>query len=428
MKEKYDFGLDFQRNILKFILVVPDWLPANLEFLQPKHMDTAELEMLVRLCVEFNERYDTPPDLEVLRERISENATGEMRRLLLAELDEVDKLDIPPSKLQYVTDRLRKFATKQRYRESIIKSAEYLEQDNVEAIRSEFDTAASFGENARTDAIFLFDKDSIEERADRTGHDAGDKIPTLLRTVDKRLRGGPSRKELATFMMPPGRGKSMALVNVGNAGLAAGANVLHVTVEMSAKRTTYRYDSRLTGMSYEEISSNPDKFKDLIGRYRTIYKGNLVVKEWPARSATVGDIRAYMKVLSRRHDFHTDMLIVDYVDELRRPKREMETYAIGDVVANLRGLAMETNVVVWTATQTTKAGFSKVTLDLDDVADSWEKVKISDIIIAGCQTPDEFEENKMRWIIAKNRDNRKYLQPIAMETDFERSLYRELTS
>ena len=74
--------------------------------------------------------------------------------------------------------------------------------------------------------------------------------------------------------------------------------------------------------------------------------------------------------------------MLDYVDELKRVKRDIEAYAIGDVVAGVRALTKKFNMACWTATQTTREGFSKHRLDMDDVSDSWEKAKIADVIIA----------------------------------------------
>lgn len=425
MKQAFDFSIDFQRLIIKFILVDEDWIVQNREFLNPSYMETVELESLLRICVDFYDKHDIAPDISVLQEIINKSNKGEIRRMLVEELKEIGKLDANNSKLQYTNERLRDFATRQKYRDTIISAAEKLEENQIGDIRGLFDSAAAFGEQSNSAGVFYFNESEIEERSERERTDIGDKIPTLFPTVDKRLRGGVSRKELAIFMMPVDRGKSTALINVGANALMSGKNVLHITNELSAKKTSYRYDSRLSGLSYDEIVANPEKFKKLIDKHHTLCKGDLHIKEYPARSATTNDIKAYMKVLSRRYNFHTDVLIVDYVDELKRPKRDLEAYAIGDVVAGLRAIASELNIGTWTATQTTRQGFSKTKLDLDDVADSWEKAKIADIVIAGCQTQEEFEKNEMRWIIIKNRDNKKYLKPILMETRFDIASYRE---
>jgi len=310
------------------------------------------------------------------------------------------------------------------YRRTIISAAEAIEGGDLKAIQTLFDKALTFGELSKPNDLFLFDENSIQQRVS-DADDVGSRIPTLFHSIDRHTKGGPSRKELWMLMSPPSRGKSMGLINLAANALFTRKNVLYVTVEMSKEKVARRFDRRLTGMTTGEIIRNKDKFVKHMMSFRNLYKGNLVITEYPSRSVTVADISAHIKLLSRRYNFHTDVLMLDYVDELRRPRNERETYAIGEVISELRGLSVRSNVLVWTATQTTRLGFTKTVLDMDDVADSWDKAKIADGMIAICQTKEEEADSVMRWVFVKNRDNKRYLKPILVKTDFDRSLIKE---
>jgi hypothetical protein len=299
----------------------------------------------------------------------------------------------------------------------LLGAAEDLQAGRLDEARAKFDRAAGFGESSSAgEEIRYFDQ--LDELSEMES-ELEDKVPTLWPSIDRNNRGGASRKELWFLLAPINRGKSVGLVDLGSNALFTGHSVTHVTLEMSAKKTAFRYNMRLAGMGREEIIADPQKFKDKVAKFQEMYKGSLVIREYPSRTATPSTVDTLLGTLARRYGHHTDVLVLDYLDECKRPNRDNEAYALGEVAAGVRAIAVRKNLLAWTATQTTRSALAKATFDMDDVADSWDKMKIADGVIAMCQTQEEYNDNIMRFVQIKSRDGRKSYKPVYMKTNFD---------
>lgn len=421
-----ELGQEFQRSLVKLAVTKAAWLEENRESFQPELFELAQTAQLVTFIVEFYDGNEVAPNADVLKELVKKHAKGEMQKLLMAEYVEVGRQQLDASKIAFITTELRTFAERQNLMRCIADAQMHFQSGDLSGVRSSFDRGLSFGDVSSRSSIMYFEEEAINRRIE---YDQQlDKIPTLWRTFDEATRGGPARKELWLFMAPTNRGKSIALVNVAANGLYQGKNVLYVTNEMSAEKVSYRFDRRLTGMTIEEIRNKPKLFKEKLSKFRGLYRGNLNVKEYPARDASVADVANYMKSIARKHNFHTDMLVLDYLDEMKRPKVEKDYIAIGAVTAALHGLTKKANILSWSATQTNRGAFSKEKFDLDDIGDSWEKAKIADGIVGMAQNEEEYEKNLMRFYRLKDRDNKKQVgRPTLMTTDFDHMMIRPLT-
>lgn len=395
--------------------------------LNPEFFSYYEHSVILGVIDEFYLKNDSIPTYDVIKSIIKKDSSLS-NNTCIDELNNLEDLKVKPSELQHSVELLIPFAKDQIAKNAILSASEQYELKNFDEVYKIFDQSAEKSTINRTDnRNFYFEEKEAENRYKKENI-IHEKIPTLIKQIDDKMRGGVSKKELAMFLAPPYRGKSAGLVQIGTNALFTGKNVYHISVEMSLVKLATRYDSCLTGMTFEEISRNTKSFIKKRDEFKSLYKGRLLLEEYPARSLSVKDIEMNMKNLARRYDFIPDLLIVDYVDELKRSggKDTLTTYAIGDVVAELRGLGTKRNVAIWTATQTTKAGLNKVKLDMDDVADSWEKAKVSDIIIAMCQTKEEEENDRMRFIIVKNRDNKRYSKAINLHTKFDIMRFKEV--
>jgi len=429
MSEHYDFSTEFQRLIVLLSIKKEKWLAGFRPYVDWSFFEDPSHQLLVREATEFFDQHGIAPDPRVLEELVRTQYAGDIRKTALTELKRLSAVEPSESAESFISDRIVRFASTQNFRKALIEAASELESGNLDSVVKSLDVALSFASAKPTDeGMLYFDDSQIDARtAHDIQEDAASKIATLFPTMDNMLRGGSAKKELHTFMAPPYRGKSMGLINIGAHALFAGANVVHITVEMSKEKSAMRYDMKLSGMSYEEISEHPQKFAKKMKQFRSLYKGNLIIKEYPARSVTPHEIEAYIKMLMRRKLIIPDLVVIDYADELKRPKMDNQAYALGDVYSALRAMATRLDVAVWTATQTTRQGFNKTRLDMDDVADSWEKAKISDVIIAMSQTEEEEKESVMRWYFIKNRNNDRYTKPIPMKTLFKVSTFKEVT-
>jgi len=426
MPSELDLSEEFQLSLVHKMCADVDWMTAYRGFLKAEYATIPGLSVLIGEIHAFYDKYATTPELPVLSAIVNRNHPPQVAAELALLIERVKGSEISDSRTAYIQERIRDFSLASEYRTRVIEAAQAINANDLTGARRSFEAALSHGQLGTDDSIMLFDEKSIRSRVARTVEDdARERVPTLLPSLDKKMHGGSDKRCLHIFLAPPSRGKSMGLVNIGANALYAGANVLHVTNEMSARKVAARYEMKLSGMTYEEISGRMPAFMEKMRKFRSLYKGNLNIKEYPARSATVLDLETHIRLLARK-GFETTLLVVDYVDELRRPARDNESYAIGDVVAALRALATKFDVPVWTATQTQRGGLNKPRLDMDDVADSWEKAKISDVMVAMCQTEKELTDSIMRWYLIKNRDNAPYTKPIYMRTNFKIASFKEI--
>jgi hypothetical protein len=224
-------------------------------------------------------------------------------------------------------------------------------------------------------------------------------IPTGLAHLDFSMDGGLSRGELAVVLAPPKRGKTTTLINLGFGCMSSvmGLNVVHYTCEMVDDKVSKRYDDRVAGDAVSYKKSDPEKYVGTLQRrIGRLIKGGLFVKGYPTRTATPGMIRNHLYLLVSE-GFIPDLVIVDYADIMKPERRlgEMRHEQAG-IYEDLRQIAGEFNVAVWTASQAPRGTLDKPVLDLGDFAEAFEKAAIVDAAIAFCQTADEKLEGKCR--------------------------------
>lgn len=224
----------------------------------------------------------------------------------------------------------------------------------------------------------------------------------ICQELDDALTGGLAAGELGFFLAPPGRGKTLALVNVGANAFREGKKVLHVTLEIRARSVGKRYDCCLTESTYDEIREQPEL---LMKRFKLLKKsgGSLMIKDYSYQHCGISELNS---ILEERNNTSNpvDLLIVDYADLMIPPQKYRDTrHEITKIYEELRILAGYFEIPVWTASQGNRVSLSKRTIDMRDIAEAFAKANIADLIIAICQTEEEKMEKEMRLYIAKTR-------------------------
>jgi replicative DNA helicase len=218
---------------------------------------------------------------------------------------------------------------------------------------------------------------------------------------------------------PPGVGKSLYLVNQSVVALTENRKVLYISLEMSEDKIAQRIDSVITLVPNSKLKepSYREMFKQRLAIFKTKFNdAKLIIKEFPTGQLTVNDIRALLVQLKLYYNFKPDVIMVDYL-ELLRPNRaiDAEYQAQERIAQELRGLAVENNCLVWTATQTNRNG-KKVNLITDaELGDSYGKIRPVDWAISLNQTSEEYDKGYMRAWVVKARDSKQhYLIPVAV--------------
>jgi len=206
---------------------------------------------------------------------------------------------------------------------------------------------------------------------------------------------------------------SIFLPNIGIKALANGSNVVHYSLEMSEDRVGLRYDAIASGIHTKKLSENTDEIKKKYETLKKLTKSHLKIKEFPTSMASVYDIEAHLDELKMYDDFEPDIILIDYGDIMRstRVGTKNAYEEQGWIFRELRGLAVKRNIVIVTATQSTRDslnsdGGTKDIIGMDQTADSMEKNRILDVLFSITQSRAEKDDGKINLWVAKNRNGK----------------------
>lgn len=323
-----------------------------------------------------------------------------------------------------IEETIKDFAKRQLVKTAILEALSILEQPNPDfsTIQEYIDRAVNI--SCETEHSYY---DYFKEPAGRIIEEANEKrISTGIPKLDEIMDGGMSPGELCVFIGPPGRGKTLALINMGVGALFQGQSVLHITLEISARRVARRYDLRITRKPFEVLKADPEKVTTRLLKLKKKRGCDLTLKDLSMDRPTVADIRAIILNLQRIRKRSFDTVIVDYGD-LVKPTIKYKDSRVGieEVYEDLRRLAVEFKIPLYTASQSTRKSLNKYIVGMEDVAEAFGKVKVADVVPTLCQTPEEEEENLIRIFMAKSR-KRKGHPIIRLEMDPDKMYLGEL--
>ena len=237
-----------------------------------------------------------------------------------------------------------------------------------------------------------------------------EKIPFDLSMFNKITKGGLSNKTLNVALAGTGVGKSLFMCHVAAATLLQGNNVLYITCEMSEEKIAERIDANLLGVNIQEIADLPKQiFESKVNKLMKKTQGKLIIKEYPTASAHVGHFKSLLNELTLKTSFKPDLIFVDYLNicaSQRFKGAVVNSYTYVKAIAEeLRGLAVENNVPIISATQTTRSGYGSSDVDLTDTSESFGLPATADFMFALITTEESEQLNQILVKQLKNRYN-----------------------
>lgn len=287
-------------------------------------------------------------------------------------------------------------------REALFDGLDQIERGNgvkIDSIRDKIDLAATVGvEEDNQYGYFRLYQQRLEEPSVKHP------IPTGLPTIDEMLEGGLDRGELGLFIGPTHRGKTRALVNLGVHALELGKKVLHFIVcDSTANRIAKRYDSILTNKIYSTLREDPETLIEHLKRIKQA-GAKLTIKEYDRFAPTPNDLRHWLKEYVEKAENKPDLLILDYLDELKANRHYKEyRFESRDITSSVRRVAAEFECPIWTASQGNRGSMSKRLVGLDDVSEDLWKSNISDVVVTLNQNDEEHDEQIIRYRLIKAR-------------------------
>lgn len=402
-----DFGEGFQRHILAVAARAPGFAVRCRDVLSADYFvaDThrAVAEALLR---HIDENEGITPTKDTLVEAVREIVSEDDFEAVEAVVTEIFTESIHDN--DAVEKRVVAFGKRQAMLNAVIEGAEAIERGQIDKVESLVRSALTVGENLLNLGIDY--KDDFDARVDRylnPEKDLTDQIPTGVRHLDYLLGGGLKRGELGVILAPPKKGKSTVLINFGFGALCNldGLNVLHYSCEMDGDVITRRYDDRLVGKAVKQKKTDPEQFVATLRKRSAAVHGNLFVKDYPTRAASVATLRSHMTLLAAR-GIRPDVVIVDYGQILKPSERRRGEFRHeqASIYEDLRAIAGEFDCAVWSAVQANRGALEKETITMADVAEAFEIAMVCDAMVALCQTPDERVDGICRLFAAAIRD------------------------
>jgi KaiC/GvpD/RAD55 family RecA-like ATPase len=388
-------GRSFQEKVFQCLLQDTQFCDQMSDVLIPDYFSYEYLREMSRRLFEYRAKYNSQPSIDVIETIVRRDDS--LDEITVAQsLEFIPKLAEPiGGDKGYVEEMSLDFCRKQALYSCLKKVIDAVEVNRYDAIHNMVKEALNKG--APRDAGHEYN-DNFDSRVKKNVRKP---ISTGWAVLDKVLNGGYEKGTLATFIAPTGAGKSMFLVNAACAGIAQGLNVLYVTLEMADWKIGLRADSYFSGVEINELPNYPDQVKAALAAN---VKGTLIVKEWPTKMATVQTIRAHITKLEQTKGFKPDFLVVDYADLLRGSKSYGEKrHELEGVYEELRGLAMEMNLVVITADQTNRGGLDQEVVTIASIGESYAKATVCDLIITISRLPKDKIAGTGRMFVAKSR-------------------------
>jgi replicative DNA helicase len=400
---KFKFDLHFQEKILQAMINDRNWATQFLEVLSVDYFQYNHIKFMAQLYVEHYKKYRDFPSFELYKGIIKDALKDDRESVLLEDIkrflkDVATKKDL--TDLPRVREEALEFCKIIALQKALEKSVDLVKTEKRETIIDLLKAAISAG-ISDAPGLSLDDDQEIDARYSETHRRV---VPTGISELDEKkvLNGGLGAGELGIVAAPTGCGKSHMLVQFGAEALKRGKNVLHYTFELSERMVGIRYDSNLLQIDSLDCFDNKEKIK---GYYKENLKtlGRLRIKYYPTSCITVNTIKSHLDKLSHMN-FKPDLIIIDYIGIMRSTQKyELLRLELKKVCEEIRALASEMDIPIWTALQTNKAGAEADYVGVTNMAESYSQAHVADIIL-GLSRKDKAKSTGIsNLFIAKNR-------------------------
>ena len=398
-----------ENKILSNLIFVEDYMRKVLPFIKDVYFDNASEKTIFQEILEFINQYDGLPSKSVLtievenRKDLSEDMFKECVTIINSFTDEkVDQTWLVDSTEKWCKERAVYLALMESVKIADGKD----EKKNRDAIPSILSEALSVSFDDHIGHDYFADAQSRYEFY----HLKEDKIQFDLDMFNKITKGGLPRKTLNIALAGTGVGKSLFMCHQAASCLMEGKNVLYITLEMAEERIAERIDANLFNVDIKSIIELPKPMYDTkVEKITKKTHGQLIIKEYPTASAHAGHFRALLNELHLKKSFTPDIIFIDYLNICSSSRYKgtiVNSYTFVKAIAEeLRGLAVEANLPIVSATQTTRSGYGSSDVDLTDTSESFGLPATADLMFALISTEELEALNQIMVKQLKNRYN-----------------------
>jgi replicative DNA helicase len=382
-----------ETTILRNLVFNEEYSRKVIPFIQPDYFDQRSEKVVFQEIVHFIVKYGSAITTEALQIEL-ENRTD----LTESEVKEVREIsssltDFPVEK-QWLLDTTEKWCRDRAIYLALMESINIAdgnnEKKNRDAIPSILSDALAVSFDNHIGHDYLNDYEARYE----SYHRKEDRIPFDLEYFNKITKGGLPNKTLNIALAGTGVGKSLFMCHMASACLLNGHNVLYVTMEMAEEKIAERIDANLLNVNIQDLTDLPKTtFENKVTKLSKKTQGTLIIKEYPTASAHSGHFKALLNELSLKKSFRPDIIFIDYLNicasSRYKTNLSVNSYSyIKAIAEELRGLAVEANVPIVSATQTTRSGYGNSDVELTDTSESFGLPATADLMFALISTEE----------------------------------------
>ena len=384
---------NLEQTILRNLLTDEQYMRKVLPFVKPDYFQGI-YKTLFKEAGKYVGKYNKLPTAESLGIELSEaNMSAEQYQIaidIIPQLFAIEKIDN-----DWLLDTTEKWCQDRAIYNAIMES--------ITIIDGKHD---SLSKNALPDLLqkalgVAFDTnvghDYVENAEQRFEfyHKEEDRIPFDLEYFNKITKGGVPSKTLNICLAGTGVGKSLFMCHLAASALSEGRNVLYISLEMAEERIAERIDANLLNVPIDQLENlSKDMFTEKVAKLARKTNGKLIIKEYPTGSAHAGHFRALLNELKLKKQFEPDVIFIDYLNICASSRMKGMGGAINSynyvkaIAEELRGLAVEYDVPLWSATQTTRSGYSNSDVGLEDTSESFGLPATADLMFALISTEE----------------------------------------
>jgi replicative DNA helicase len=394
--------------ILNNLLHDEDYARRTLPYLKPEYFSDRTERIVYEQLDDFINKFNALPSREALTIEIGNlsnindkdytSLTEYVSGLVKEEQD--DK--------QWLVDTTEKFCQEKALYNAIMESISIIDGDGkkdkgaIPEILSDA-LSVSFDPNVGHDFI-----DNAADRFDFY-HKVEERVPFDIQKLNDITKGGVPKKSLNIILAGTGVGKSLAMCHMATANLLDGKNVLYITMEMAEEKIAERIDANILNVTLDDLKQMPRaSYEKKMERVKGKTSGKLIVKEYPTAAAGTGHFRHLLNELRLKKSFKPDIIYIDYLNICASSRMKMGasvnsyTY-IKAIAEELRGLAVEQQVPIWSATQTTRSGYGNSDVGLEDTSESFGLPATADFMMAIISSEELEQLNQVMVKQLKNR-------------------------
>jgi len=394
--------------ILRNLLHNEEYVRKVIPFIKSDYFDNRSQKIVYEEILKFVEQYNKTVTKEILcietekRQDITDGDYKEITQL-------ISSLEEAPTEFDWLVSTTEKWCRDRAIYLALMESIQIAdgqdEKKNRDAIPTILSDALAVSFDTHVGHDYLQDYEARYE----SYHKKEDKTEFDLEYFNKITKGGLPNKTLNIALAGTGVGKSLFMCHVAASALLNGKNVLYITLEMAEEKIAERIDANLLNVPIQEISDLPKMmYESKVTKLSEKTQGTLIIKEYPTASAHAGHFRGLLNELAIKKSFRPDIIFIDYLNicasSRYRGNLSVNSYSyIKAIAEELRGLAVEANVPIVSATQTTRSGYGSSDVELTDTSESFGLPATADFMFALIST-DELEE--LGQIMVKQLKNR----------------------